>query len=452
MLNDILGGVSKYFNRSLFDKSVISTAGGNDGYYVIRIDPISNGVRDTNTYYKNTGANSTPDTKNTGVVGILEKFPVFSLNATWSEQGSLTNVAPAILNNKLAGFAGGAVSEIYKLANRGGYSDTGAVFESKKIYHRSGYLDLDVSFKVINWTGEPENSPIHVALTLLSYTLPVKAFDLWDYLKNNLPEIIQNARASINSATESAKNGNPSALGELSNLVTSLGSGIMGAIPSNLKGALKDFGSDVKQGWNRVATEASNLPTEAKAGAKKAADTPIDSVTGANAGDLGKAMMNSAKYAGEYLSDYGIFRKAPSQVNVKIGKFFENHDMIIENVSINFSQEMTQEGPLWAEFTVKMSSRTIIMDMADLGFKIYAGNQWNKVTSQTDAINIANAPVPASLGKAAVNSSNNANGKVYGAWNKNTPGGANDFSVVGGVQNTINYTASDFGTNTIPSA
>jgi hypothetical protein len=53
---------------------------------------------------------------------------------------------------------------------------------------------------------------------------------------------------------------------------------------------------------------------------------------------------------------------SPKPVTVKIGTFMSLDDMVVESVDVNFSREMTKAGPLYADFTVKLSSmRTIVL-------------------------------------------------------------------------------------------
>lgn len=49
--------------------------------------------------------------------------------------------------------------------------------------------------------------------------------------------------------------------------------------------------------------------------------------------------------------------EAPVPVTVIIGNWFQHTDMVITNVSVNFSQEMTRSGPLYVDLSVQLSSR-----------------------------------------------------------------------------------------------
>jgi len=55
--------------------------------------------------------------------------------------------------------------------------------------------------------------------------------------------------------------------------------------------------------------------------------------------------------------------QAPAPVRVVIGHWFEAENCVITNVQVDFSQEMTIAGPLYADFNVSISTRdTIIID------------------------------------------------------------------------------------------
>ena len=62
-------------------------------------------------------------------------------------------------------------------------------------------------------------------------------------------------------------------------------------------------------------------------------------------------------------------KASPPTVTVTIGEYFEHTDMVVENVELNFSKEVTPAGPLYLDATIKLSSRYIINDISNVGFK-----------------------------------------------------------------------------------
>jgi len=59
---------------------------------------------------------------------------------------------------------------------------------------------------------------------------------------------------------------------------------------------------------------------------------------------------------------------------VTIGQYFKNEDMIIEDLSVEFSKEMTSTGPLYADIKLKLSSAEMLTE-GNLGFRSQARNQ-----------------------------------------------------------------------------
>jgi hypothetical protein len=51
----------------------------------------------------------------------------------------------------------------------------------------------------------------------------------------------------------------------------------------------------------------------------------------------------------------------PEPVRIKIGNFFDMNNMILESASIEFSKEMTRNGPLYADFECQFSSKLALV-------------------------------------------------------------------------------------------
>jgi len=48
---------------------------------------------------------------------------------------------------------------------------------------------------------------------------------------------------------------------------------------------------------------------------------------------------------------------SPTTVNVRISNFMNYTNMIVESLDVKFSKEMTKTGPLYADFSLKLSSK-----------------------------------------------------------------------------------------------
>lgn len=66
-------------------------------------------------------------------------------------------------------------------------------------------------------------------------------------------------------------------------------------------------------------------------------------------------------------TDYNTLRSAPPPVDVQIGKIFSHQDMVITDVSVVFSKECTEAGPIYADVTLQLASRKIIEDINSVG-------------------------------------------------------------------------------------
>ncbi|MFW6377043.1 MAG: hypothetical protein ACOCZ5_00210 [bacterium] len=58
---------------------------------------------------------------------------------------------------------------------------------------------------------------------------------------------------------------------------------------------------------------------------------------------------------------------SPPPVSIQIGQWFYLNDMIIPNIRLVFSKEMTSLGPLWVDVTLTMKSRYIMRGLSDIG-------------------------------------------------------------------------------------
>ena len=72
----------------------------------------------------------------------------------------------------------------------------------------------------------------------------------------------------------------------------------------------------------------------------------------------------------EDASDLILMKDSPVPVSVQVGKYFQNDDMVIENVSPTFSSEVSEYGPLHVDLEIKLSSRKLIDGIYDIGLKV----------------------------------------------------------------------------------
>jgi hypothetical protein len=84
-----------------------------------------------------------------------------------------------------------------------------------------------------------------------------------------------------------------------------------------------------------------------------------DSVGGEGTGKKVGNVANKAK--DEVVKAKVNWTESPSPVNVKIGNFFDMSNMVIEDLQISFSEEMADNGPLYADFTVSLSTREALV-------------------------------------------------------------------------------------------
>ena len=66
-------------------------------------------------------------------------------------------------------------------------------------------------------------------------------------------------------------------------------------------------------------------------------------------------------------TDYATLRQAPPTLDVQIGKVFRHSDMVITDLSVVFSKECTEAGPIYADVTLSLASRKNISDVRDTG-------------------------------------------------------------------------------------
>lgn len=179
---------------------------------------------------------------------------------------------------------------------------------TEKFYVKSGYLNINPTFKVVDWFGD--GMPLKTAKALVGYCVPEKEQKLAD-LKNNLIKVEKELLAYAKSK------------------------GIPG---TQLVEWGLNFAGDVAGGAMDIAA--------------KSIDSVGNSVMpNTNLGSTSQKILSDAVNNGFWLTS------SPTPVEVVIGNWFVHDKMVVEDVSMKFSKEMTKLGPLWAEFSLQMSSK-----------------------------------------------------------------------------------------------
>jgi hypothetical protein len=242
------------------------------------------------------------------IIGVIQKDGLsFSLDANWQELGGMAGSIFPTMATKFRG--------AYEVANNAsmiaGNSDFGAVAASRKIYQKSGYLKISPNIRIVDWKGVGQ--PIMSALILLTYITP-----------SNVPLLTAE---------------------QLGNEIKEL--------YAKIKDKLGDKATEVLEKFEGIYSNATKEISEA-----------VDNVTVDN--KLGGVLNSTKNQLSDVEKDYSL-RSSPVPLTVSIGQFFKRSDMIIENVSINFSKEMTLAGPLYVDIDISMSSRKIVSNVTDIG-------------------------------------------------------------------------------------
>ncbi len=195
-----------------------------------------------------------------------------------------------------------------------GVSINNAGLTTEKFFVKGSYLQIDPTFKVVNWNDD--GAPLKAAFLLLSLCVP---------RKNYIGESASDIYGSLKSKIAEMPGGDT--------LIKSL---------EVLEGVYTK-GSQITRGVRNWASDKLN-------GGK----------------DLTQISSNM------------MLTNAPPTVYVNLGNYFTHPEMIIENVSIEFSKQMTKTGPLFVEFKTTLSSKTMpIMDGEDkygVGLKLNSTN------------------------------------------------------------------------------
>lgn len=197
---------------------------------------------------------------------------------------------------------------------------------TQKFYIRSGYLNINPNFRVVDWAGD--NKPVNTAKGLAALCLP--------QYETNLGDISQAIKESENE------------------IVAGGGKLIFGLAEEGIEAAGK-IGD-----W--TLSHVPNVPN--------------------NAGSQATNKFKEDIYKSLSLTS------SPPTVEVTIGNWFYKSDMIIEDVNIKFSKEMTKVGPLYVDISLQMSSKEALYIDGDgfqfKGKRVTTAGKDNRISMNTN--------------------------------------------------------------------
>ena len=205
------------------------------------------------------------------------------------------------------------LSRILPLAP-GGISIANAGMTTRKYYLRSGYLELNPEMRIVDWDGTGE--PVKSALLLVALCLPKKN----DKTNISISDIINMLKKGLSNVADKIPGGKELYEGLVQGLEDSVA-----AVGDEIGKRSPEVKGGIARGLKEVTT-----------------------------------------------SDF-MLTSSPGSVKLIVGNFFERDNMIVENVGVNFSKELTEKGPLWVDLSIKMSSKeALTLDVDEqfpLGFK-----------------------------------------------------------------------------------
>lgn len=182
-----------------------------------------------------------------------------------------------------------------------GVSVNNAGLVTEKYFVKGSYVQIETTFKIVNWDNSAQ--PLKAAFLLMNLCTPTKMYGTTvGEVKNLLKEQLQN-----------------------------IGERVLGEKGTEKVGAtLGGIADIVKDSFN---TMESKLTKENPKIWKK-----------------GRKEINEGSF---------MLTNSPPDVYVRIGNYFEHPEMIVENVNVEFSKQMTKTGPLFANIKCTLSSKTM---------------------------------------------------------------------------------------------
>lgn len=344
-----MGFFANSIRRTVFDKQSYAAAvnatdgNGPNGYAVIKITPRER------TMSKITDL---------AVVGIIQTGLSFSVDAIWSEFGSLSELAPDVpIIKDILGFADTATGFLNTGAARAGIAEIGSVYKSKKFYRKSGDIRISPVLKIVDWNGNGQ--PLLCSKIIAALLLPGKID------KEKLLADINSVAGSISSVAQKGFNALKKGMDAVSN-----------ATPEQLTNLAKPVINDVTEGVQAAGGAVAGAAAKVAANVDDATDKLGSNLKTAGSDIMGGAAdiaVATGKTLWEGADDLVTLRSSPTPVIVEIGSYFLHNDMVITNATFNFSKECTKNGPLYVDITLDLSSRTILSTIDDVGFRFAEG-------------------------------------------------------------------------------
>lgn len=308
--------ISNIFNKNMFSEESYSSILSENGPYTIKIKSNTE-----DTYF---------------VEGLITEEMQFSMSPEWDNLGigSVINNIPMIDKFKQLGNTAMYIS---------GKSISNSGFLTEKYYVKSGYLDISPSFRVVNHNDDGE--PFLTAMVLLNLAVPKKDLSL------SIDDIVTTVKETIKN-TKLDSNEDANLIDKATNFVSDLGSKAIDVISEGIK----KLPGSVENTFSQLGDDFNNSQTAKKIGALKGS-----LVGGANTivKEFNEAEIN--------------LTNSPTSVTVSIGNYFQHNEMVIENLDIKFSKQMTKTGPLFADFNLKLSSKKM-PTYSEMGFKTFNSN------------------------------------------------------------------------------
>lgn len=393
--NNIIRKITR--SQNVFDNDIFDSAIGNDkknGYSAIKIEPSN----------KRVGS----DEHDASFLGITDSNIKINLDAKWE-------TIDTSLGSKVSGLAGkglsigaGALNADKLLTGSQGLISSfmatsplrragvrfGQQYQSKLFYNGTGtHLKLQPKIKIVDWEGTGE--PIKVALLLMTYCVPkskqlFNEEELLEFLKLLWTGIKKNTEGLADAMGIEAENFGEfmaSSKDMLFNFANS--SGI-----TDLTSRLKSFMPDVPDDAREKIVESAKMAKNYAVNTGRVVETSFNDVANEDTrnaiNSLGESVPGNIKQETiEELEDALTIRYSPRPVNVKISNYFEIEDMVITNVELEFSKQVTKTGPLSLTANVSMTSRKEIASIEETG--IY--NNGDFVFNKNDYIQDSNLGV-----------------------------------------------------------
>ena len=185
-----------------------------------------------------------------------------------------------------------------------GGGEMGSVFRSKKYWKRSGYLEMTPQIRIIDIDGD--GLPLRVARTLLGWSTAGRK----DMFGDVASQLVTKTRGAIQAISKSIGEAVVSPAEDL-NGFTSISSQIV-----------RDAGSAISRATDSTLEDADDLVS---------------------------------------------LRVSPPPLIVEIGNVFKHKDMVLTQVEFSFSREFGEQGPLYVDATLTLSTRKMIRTIDDIG-------------------------------------------------------------------------------------